>query len=105
MRRVALNTPCPADGQEERLARLTRHLKARLLDFGPGGPEVLSDDQGQGIVTARFPGHATAEVLQKLEQQHGVRVALEGDTARFCLSSQTRFEDLDYVWGCLFDLL
>ena len=28
-----------------------------------------------------------------------------GDCALFLLSPDTRFEDLDYLWGSLFDLL
>ena len=31
----------PTSAQAPRVARLTRHLKARLEDFGPGGPEVV----------------------------------------------------------------
>ena len=29
----------------------------------------------------------------------------DGDCALFLLSPDTRFEDLDYLWGSLFDLL
>lgn len=35
----------------------------------------------------------------------GVRARLDGDCALFLLSPDTRFEDLDYLWGSLFDLL
>ena len=102
MRHVDL-TQC---GQpSERTARLTRHLKARLEDFGPGGPEVLAADQEAGAVTARFPGHETAQVLRRLEGECGVLAAQSGEAAVFRLSPSVRFEDLDYVWGCLFDLL
>ena len=34
----------PTSAQAPRVARLTRHLKARLEDFGPGGPEVVQAD-------------------------------------------------------------
>ena len=51
------DTPDPA-----RTARLTRHLKARLEDFGPGGPQVVSADEETGAVTARFPWIAAVEV-------------------------------------------
>lgn len=105
MRTVSLTVP--ADRPSPRLARLTRHLHARLLDFGPGGPEVLCADQSRGIVTARFPGHDTAQVIDELEHRCRVSVTLsdDGELARFCLGNDTPFEDLDYVWGCLFDLL
>lgn len=105
MRRVDLKTAHLPQGQEDRVARLVRHLDARLKDFGPGGPEVLESDQSQGFVSARFPGHDTKSVLKLLEKDHGVVAALDGDRVIFFLSPDIRFEDLDYVWGCLFDLL
>lgn len=83
MRQIDLTHPNRVPGSEARVARLTRHLRARLLDFGPGGPEVLSADEAAGAVRAR----------------------LDGDCALFLLSPDTRFEDLDYLWGSLFDLL
>ena len=83
MRQIDLTHSNRAPGSEARVARLTRHLRARLLDFGPGGPEVLSADEAAGTVRAR----------------------LDGDCALFLLSPDTRFEDLDYLWGSLFDLL
>mgnify|MGYP003373825908 CR=1 FL=1 len=46
----------PTSAQAPRVARLTRHLKARLEDFGPGGPEVVQADQATGTVRFRVPG-------------------------------------------------
>ena len=105
MRTVPLHIPQPGHSHPSRVARLARHLKARLLDFGPGGPEVVLCDQENGIVTARFPGHDTAAVVEQLVSLFGISAAQEGDCAVFYLTDQTPFEDLDYVWGCLFDLL
>ncbi len=105
MRQIDLTDSIRTPGSEARIARLTRHLHARLLDFGPGGPEVLSADETAGTVRARFPGHSTAQVLDRLAASAGVRARLDGDCALFLLSSDTRFEDLDYLWGSLFDLL
>ena len=65
----------------------------------------MDADQGAGTVTARFPGHDTAQVLRELEERWGVRAAREGELALFRLSQAVSFEDLDYVWGCLFDIL
>ena len=45
MRQIDLTHPNRVPGSEARVARLTRHLRARLLDFGPGGPEGLSADE------------------------------------------------------------
>ena len=104
MRTVDLRHPCPQPGQEARTARLTRHLEARLLDFAPGGPEVLSADQAAGLVLARFPGRDTAGVLAELAAR-GVLALPEGEGAAFLLSPGTAFEDLDYLWGCLNDIL
>ena len=105
MRTVDLTQAACAAQDPARTARLTRHLKARLEDFGPGGPEVVDADQGAGTVTARFPGHDTAQVLRELEARWGVRAAREGELALFRLSQAVSFEDLDYAWGCLFDIL
>lgn len=105
MREVTLNRPAQTVGDPARLARLTRHLKARLLDFGPGGPQVLRADEKLGRVTVFFPGHKTEEVLDALAQSCGVHAAAEKDQAVFFLTGDTRFEDLDYVWGCLFEIL
>jgi len=104
VRHVILNQSAQPGSDPHRLARLTRHLNARLLDFGPGGPEVLEANQDQGRILARFPGHDTAQVLHGLEHL-GVSAVLRGENALFLLQPNTRFEDLDYVWGCLFDLL
>ena len=105
MRQVILKTACHTPGQENRIAQLTRHLSARLQDFGPGGPQVLDADQKSGFVSVRFPGDDTRAVAAQLEQTSGILVALEDDCAVFYLSPNTRFEDLDYVWGCLFNIL
>lgn len=105
MRQIDLTHSDRAPGSQARVARLTRHLRARLLDFGPGGPEVLSADEAAGAILARFPGHDTARVLDQLAACAGVHACLDGDCALFLLSSDTRFEDLDYLWGSLFDLL
>ena len=105
MRQIDLTHPNRVPGSEARVARLTRHLRARLLDFGPGGPEVLSADEAAGAVRARFPGHDAAKILDRLAASAGVRARLDGDCALFLLSPDTRFEDLDYLWGSLFDLL
>lgn len=104
MRTVDLKTVHSPQGQPGRTARLVRHLAARLQDFGPGGPEVLAADQTAGLVSARFPGHDTGAVLQQLERC-GVFALQESDRAVFRLSPGVRFEDLDYVWGCLFGIL
>lgn len=102
MREIRLDRPAAAPSP--RLARATRHLKARLLDFGPGGPEVRSADQERGLIAARFPGHDTAQVLAGLRSR-GIAACQEGDLALFWLDPDGRFEDLDYLWGCLFELL
>jgi len=103
MRQIFLNRA--GAGPDPKTARLTRHLEARLRDFGPGGPEILSSDQDAGRIAARFPGHDAGTVLGRLEKEGGVSARLEGDTAVFYLTPDVRFEELDYLWGCLFELL
>ena len=105
MRYVDLKAPRRAAGQEALVARLVRHLEARLKGFGPGGPEVLQADQESGLVAARFPGHDPAQLLVRLEQEYGVLAVPEHDRAVVRLSPDTRIEALDYVWGCLVELL
>ena len=90
MRRVDLARPGAPSGDRARVARLTRHLKARLEDFGPGGPRVTGVDGG---------------VLDRLERDWGVTVLQDGEDAVFRLAPSVRFEDLDYVWGALFEVL
>lgn len=102
MRHIQLNRPAAAPSP--RLARLTGHLQARLLDFGPGGPEIASFDPDRGLVSARFPGHPVQEVLDSLSAR-GITAAREQDPAQFWLDPTGRFEDLDYLWGCLFEIL
>ena len=94
----------PAPGPSPRLARLTRHLAARLEDFGPGGPQVVLCDQGRGLVAARFPGRDAAFVVAGL-QQFGFFPAREGELIRFYLVPDCPFEALDALWGYLFSLL
>ena len=104
MRHMDLTTPAPPSGDRARTARLTRHLRARLLDFGPGGPEVCSADEERGVLRARFPSHDTGQVLRGLEDA-GIQAAQDGDDVVFLLSPDVQFEDLDYLWGCLFTIL
>ena len=87
-----------------RLARLVRHCKARMEDFGPGGPLVQSADQSTGRVTLRFPGRAPDGVLSALARQ-GIFLARTEDGAAVCLNDSVRFEDLDRLWGSLFEVL
>lgn len=105
MRQVKLNRPAGEGADPARLGRLTRHLKARLLDFGPGGPEVLEADETAGLVTVRFPGREAKAVLEALERDWGVYGVQAGENVQFRLAGDTRFEDLDYVWGSLFEIL
>ena len=99
MRTVRMDTPRTGEGGP-RLARLTRHWRARLEDFGPGGPRVLLADQERGQVLAAFPGHDADSLRARLEKR-GVYARQEGENLRFFLTPELSFEDLDYAWGCL----
>lgn len=101
---IQLDRPCSPGEQSPRLTRLTLHLQARLLDFAPGGPQVLACDSKIGRVAARFPGRDTSQVWAELAQR-GFHAALEEDCAVFYLSPALRFEDLDRLWGTLYELL
>ena len=104
MRNVDLHQRFIGAGDRARIARLTRHLEGRLLDFGPGGPEVLECDQEKGCVCVRFPGREGSGILTDL-RGHGILAEQEDGQIRFWLHPAVQFEDLDYVWGCLFEIL
>ena len=88
----------PTSAQAPRVARLTRHLKARLEDFGPGGPEVVQADQATGTVRFRVPG-------QQLGERWNIQIQVEDGLAVCRLGPDTAFEGLDRLWGCLFELV
>lgn len=104
MRAVDLSHPA-VGGDRTKIARLVRHLRARMEDFGPNGPQVMEADEAYGRVSVRFPGHDTKAVLARLDRECSVTAAQQGDTAVFYLKEGTIFEDLDYLWGSLFDIL
>lgn len=95
----------PAPNQAPRVARLTRHLKARLEDFGPGGPEVVQADQKQGVVRFRIPGRDSLQVQKQLEERFQIRTAVEQGLVVCRLTGEVAFEQLDRLWGCLFELV
>lgn len=101
----SVNLSSPANTASPRLAALTRHLNARLLDFDPGGPEVISCDQSSGQTQVRFPNRSPQAVAQALASRFGVEIRAEEQYALFYLNEMIQFEDLDYVWGCLFEIL
>ena len=93
MKHIDFTVPLPQGYDPEHLARQVRHLAARLQDFGPGGPELLSADQKTGQVRARFPGHDADDIRRQLETRFGVRTRLDGDGLRFQLSPHIAFEE------------
>ena len=105
MKHIDFTVPLPQCYDPEHLARQVRHLAARLRDFGPGGPELLSADQTTGQVRARFPGHSADDIRRQLEERFFIRTRLGGDALLFQLTPHIAFEELDHVWGCLFELL
>lgn len=105
MRTVNLSASAPFVGDPARLARLVRHLEARLQDFGPGGPEVRSADQESGLVRAVFDRRPPQALTDTLARRFGILARPEEDCVAFQLTPDLPFEDLDYVWGCLFQIL
>ena len=105
MKAIDLSAPAASSGSPARLARLVRHLEARLADLGPGGPQAISACQQTGLVLARFPGHSPQSLADTLKENFGIQVRSEGDFVAFQLTPDLSFEDLDYVWGSLFQLV
>ena len=95
----------PTPEQAPRVARLTRHLKARLEDFGPGGPEVVQADQERGLVCFRVPGRESAWLQEELGRRWNIRIGVEDGLAVCRLGPEVPFEGLDRLWGCLFELV
>lgn len=95
----------PTPAEAPRVARLTRHLKARLEDFGPGGPEVIQADQETGVVRFRIPGKDSAWLQEQLEERWNIQIRVEDGQAVCCLGPDIAFEQLDRFWGCLFELI
>lgn len=95
----------PTTEQAPRVARLTRHLKARLEDFGPGGPEVVRADQETGTVCFRVPGKDSDWLRQQLGERWDIRIQVEDGLAVCRLRADIPFEQLDRLWGCLFELV
>lgn len=82
------------------------HLAARAPGLRPrAGRSSSPPTKKTGQVRARFPGHDADDIRRQLETRFGVRTRLDGDGLRFQLSPHIAFEELDYVWGCLFELL
>lgn len=94
-----------APDQAPRVARLTRHLKARLEDFGPGGPEVVQADQEHGVVRFRVPGKDSAWLQGQLRERWNIQIQVEDGLAVCRLGPEIAFEQLDRLWGCLFELV
>lgn len=88
----------------EPIAWRTRHLYARLQDFGESGPVITDWSQEQGKISVAFPSHSVAYIQQTL-QTYGIACPIEQGCLVFYLSEDIAFEDLDYVWGVLFQIL
>ena len=55
-------------------------------------------------MTARFPGREAQQLLKDLEG-FGIRAVLVEEQFQFWMDPEGRFEDLDFLWGCLFQLM
>ena len=104
MNNIDLKRPAPNTDDPVLIARLTRHLDARLHDLAEDWPHVLSADQQEGVIRVRFPGRSASDVARQLESG-GISVGLEDDLVVFNLSARVSFEELDHVWGALFELM
>jgi len=102
MRHIDLSQPQSI--HTPRQARLTRHLNGRLHDLAANWPEVVLCDQAQGVVQVRFPGWDTAKLLSELNAR-GVLAEERDGCLVFHLPPDLAFEDLDRVWGTLFELI
>lgn len=105
MRTVDFTRLCPASSDPERRAALTRHLNARLLDFDPGGPEVLLCDPESGLLRFCLPDLSPYRASAALSTNYQIQTIPAFDYIELYLNESIQFEDLDYVWGCLFQLL
>lgn len=102
MRHIVLNIPTHECDDPAHLARLTRHLRARMEDLNPTSPQITQFDPKNGLVGVRPTDMDSWDYVNRLERLYGIFAAAEENDVVFFLNPDIRFEDLDYVWGCLF---
>lgn len=82
--------------------KLAGHLHARLNEYKEDG--IQARLAGSGEVLARFVGMSGARVVHALARR-GICALPEGDSVRFVIGPEVRFEDLDYVQSAAAELL
>ena len=91
---------------ENDIARLARHLSARLEELESACVLVRGwASAADGRVEARFPGRDAVVLRDRLAACPVVCRAGAGDTLVFWLTADTPFEALDTVWGLLYESL
>ena len=65
---------------------------------------VTDWSQEQGKLSVSIPNHSAIQMQQALKQ-YGITCPVEQEKLVFYLSEQIAFEDLDFVWGVLFQIL
>lgn len=97
-------SPQELSGEQETLAGMVRHLKARLEEFEAIRFHLCSQEQAQVEVT--MEGYSAQALQKALWDFRAIAVALgeEKDSIRFYLRPQQRHETIDTIWGALFTM-
>lgn len=96
-------TPAPPEEQGDRLAHLSRHLKARLEEFF--ALSTTHFDQKAGSLSVKIQDADLENLVKALGEGYNVTLDHQGETLTFYLRQHHRFEEIDRLWGCFFGLL
>lgn len=99
-------TPAPQkelEAQGEKIAKLTRHLKARLEEFECITLSICCEETG--CIKAQFQGYDPVAVAEGLYEFRKIKVVVEEDGLVFYLRGDQPHEHIDTVWGGLFTTL
>ena len=110
-------------GLRERERKLAGHLWARMMELEEDGLRVLGPDhpaERTGVVSVDWTGGDNGELAFRLEQEYGIQTrcglhcapaahrtlgSFPQGAVRFSVGPFTRFEDLDYAQGAVYDLI
>ena len=87
------------------MARLTPAPESPAGGLWPGRAGGGPGDQETGIVCFRVPGKDSDWLRQQLEERWDIRIQVEDGLAVCRLRVDIPFEQLDRLWGCLFELV
>lgn len=89
--------------ERERVGRLARHLRARMMELEENGLEIRDFREEEGLVSVAAPDQEN--LAGRLRWEHGIHGKPIQDGVELWVNPRTAFEELDGVWGALYELL